>query len=109
MDCCKKEDFEIIKEYDPMPKNRDGSIRWFLFRWDDGKDGVRRLVRCRTCGALYLVQSYHLHIFSELREVLFEDCYAVKDERAADFMNRTYTGVQLEQTRKPDFQFQHKK
>ena len=109
MACCEKEDFETIKEYDPMPKNRDGSIRWFLFRWDDGKDGARRLVRCKLCGAFYLVQSYHLHRFSELRETLFEDFYSVKDEREADSVNRTYTGVRLEQSRKPDFQLQHKK
>ena len=91
-----------------MPKNQDGSIRWFLFRWDDGKDGVRRLVRCRTCGALYLVQAYHLHKFSPLREIQFEDYYSVKDEREADYINRTYTGIQLEHRMKPEFQLQQK-
>ena len=46
MKCCEeKENIEIIKEYDPQPNNKDGSIRWFLYRWDDGKKGVRRLVR----------------------------------------------------------------
>ena len=46
-----------IKEYDPMPKNPDGSIRWFLYRWDDGKNRDRHLARCRECGSLYLVQA----------------------------------------------------
>ena len=108
MDCCENHELEIIKEYEPMPKNQDGSIRWFLFRWDDGKDGVRRLVSCRTCGALYLVQSYHLHKFSESRDTLFEDYYSVKNEREADYINRNYTGIRLEHKMKPKFQLQRK-
>ena len=108
MNCCKKENFEAIKEYDPTPKNPDGSIRWFLYRWDDGKNGVRRLVRCRVCGSLYLVQVYHLHKFSEQKDVLFEGYYLVKDEREADDLNRTYTGIQLEHTMKPAFQIADK-
>ena len=109
MSCCQKEAFEIIKEYDPMPKGSDGSIRWFLFRWDDGKNGVRRLVRCKACGAWYLVQAYHLNQFSAQRETLFDDYYPVKDEREADHINRTYTGMQLEHSRKPKFQLQKKR
>ena len=105
MNCCKKEAFESIKEYDPMPKNPDGSIRCFLYRWDDGKKGVRRLVRCRECGALYLVQAYHLHKFSEQKDALFEDCYSVGDESEADELNRTYRGIQLEREFKPSLQF----
>ena len=104
MICCGNEDFEMIKVYDPMPKNPDGSIRWFLFRWDDGKNGSRKLVRCQACGALYLVQAYHLHKFSEQKDILFEDYYAVKDEREADYINRSYTGMQLEHKMKPEFQ-----
>ena len=106
MNCCAKENFEVIKEYDPTPKNPDGSIRWFLYRWDDGKNGVRRLVRCQECGALYLVQAYHLHKFSEQKDTLFEDCYSVKDEYQADYLNRTYTGIQLEHMMNPVFSFQ---
>ena len=98
--------FEIIKEYDPMSNNPDGSIRWFLYRWDDGKNGVRRLVRCRSCGTLYLVQAYHLNKFSEQKHTLFEDYYIVKDEREADYLNRTYTGIQLEHKLTPTVQFQ---
>lgn len=109
MICCENEAFDVIKAYKSTPQNRDGSIRWFLFRWDDGKDGVRRLVRCRTCGALYLVQAYHPNPFSEWRETLFEDYYPVKDEREADYVNRTYTGIQLEHKMKPEFQLRHKK
>ena len=108
MNCCGNEDFDIIKEYDLMPKNQDGSIRWFLFRWDDGKNGVRRLVRCRACGALEWVQAYHLHKFSEQRETLFEDYYSVEDEREADYINRTYTGIELEHRMKPILQLQKK-
>ena len=33
--CCRnKSNIDCIKEYDPRPKNKDGSIRWFLYRWD---------------------------------------------------------------------------
>ena len=103
MHCCENETFDVIKEYDPMPKNQDGSIRWFLFCWDDGKNGVRKLVRCRGCGALYLLQAYHLNKFSAHRETLFEDYYPVQDEAEADFLNASYTGIELEHRRKPTF------
>ena len=86
-----------------MPKNPDGSIRWFLYRWDDGKNGMRRLIRCRDCGALYLAQAYHLHKFSEAKDSLFEDYYPVRDEREADHLNKSYTGIQLEHAMQPAF------
>ena len=70
--CCTYQNLKTVKTYDPQPKNKDGSIRFFLYRWDDGKNGVRRLDRCLICGALYLVQAYHLNKFSEHQE-LFED------------------------------------
>ena len=108
MNCCKNGDFKIIKEYDPIPKNSDGSIRWFLFRWDDGKNGIRQFVSCRSCGALYLAQVYHLHKFCVQKDILFEDYYSVKDEREADHINRTYTGIQLEHHMKPKFQLKKK-
>lgn len=47
------ENFEVVREYDPQPKNKDGSVRWFLYRWDDGKNGVRRLARCKHCGSFF--------------------------------------------------------
>ncbi|MBQ3065236.1 MAG: hypothetical protein IJC98_03265 [Clostridia bacterium] len=52
----------------------------------------------------YLVQAYHLHKFSEQKDTLFEDYYAVKDEKQADHFNRTYTGMQLEHIQTPVFQ-----
>ena len=107
MKCCEeKGNIENIKEYDPQPKNKDGSIRWFLYRWDDGKKGVRRLVRCRQCGSLYLVQAYHLNKFSEYKDTLFEDYYSVESIHQADYINRTCTGLQLEHTRTPKFSYQ---
>ena len=107
MDCClDKDNLEVIKEYDPQPKNKDGSIRWFLYRWDDGKNGLRKLVRCRQCGSLYLVQEYRLHKFSCQRDDLFRDYYAVRDISHADYLNREYTGLQLENWMTPSFTFQ---
>ncbi|MBQ8780757.1 MAG: hypothetical protein IJZ72_03695 [Oscillospiraceae bacterium] len=87
---------ETVKKYDPMPKNKDGSIKWFLYRWDDGKNGYRKLVRCRECGGLYIVQSYRLNKFSANADVQYEDWYAVNDEAQTDLLNQKYTGVQLE-------------
>ena len=110
MKCCEDtENIETIKEYDPQPKNRNGSIRWFLYRWDDGKNGVRRLVRCRQCGSLYLLQAYHLNKFSEQKDTLFEDYYDVKSMHQADYLNRTCTGLQLETKMVPKFCSQVKK
>lgn len=108
MNCCKQDTFDLIKKYEPKPKNSDGSIRWFLYRWDDGKNGERSLVRCRKCGRYYLVQAYHLNKFSEQKDTLFEDFYAVKDEWDAEHLNKTYTGIQLEHKYKPVFSFTHK-
>ena len=109
MDCCEKsENIENIEEYDPQPKNKDGTIRWFLFRWDDGKKGIRRLVRCRSCNRLYLVQSYYLHKFSQYKDVLFEDWYPVGSEKQADYWNRTYTGIQMEHKMTPAFRLERK-
>lgn len=95
------EKFMIIKEYDPQPKNEDGSIRWFLYRWDDGKSGVRKLLKCKHCGCFYLVQAYHLHKFSEKANVQFEDWYPITDEKEADCVNQMYTGLQWEVKHRP--------
>lgn len=108
MNCClQRKNIAFIKEYDPQPKNKDGSIRWFLYRWDDGKNGIRRLARCCQCGSLYLVQAYHLHKFSDQKDILFQDYYAVRDMRQADYLNRTYTGLQLENMMTPTFRSQN--
>lgn len=104
--CAENDNMSLVKTYDPKPKNKDGSIRWFLFRWDDGKDGFRRLMKCSKCGAFYLVQAFHLYNSSVPDDVLFEDWYYVENEQQADLWNRKYTGIQLEQTIKPIF---HKK
>lgn len=109
MDCClQKDNIKIIKEYDPQPKNKDGSIRWFLYRWDDGKNGVRRLVRCQCCGRFFLIQAYRLNRFSRHLDTVFEDWYAVESERQADHLNRTYTGIQLEHKMTPAFHQERK-
>lgn len=94
-ECCKNTS-ELIKKYDPKPKNDDGSIKWFLYRWDDGKSGYRSLVRCRECGSFFLVQCYKLNKFSDKADILYEDWYAVDNEAQADLLNGKYTGVQLE-------------
>lgn len=80
MNNCCINNCELIKKYDPKPKNPDGSIKWFLDRWDDGKNGCRKLVWCRECGRFYLVQCYKLNQFSDNADVLYEDWYAVDDE-----------------------------
>ena len=109
MKCCEnRKNVQIIKRYDPKPKNSDGSIVNFLFRWDDGKDGFRELVRCNLCGKFYLVQIYKLHKFSEKRKILFEDWFPVEGEASADFVNRTHTGLQLERKMKPVFYYENK-
>lgn len=101
MKCCENEDYELVKQYDPKPKNPDGSVRWFLYRWDDGKDGYRTLVKCKCCGAYFLVQSYKLRKFTDNHGEVYEDWYAVESEAAADSLNRRYTGSELERKYKP--------
>ena len=101
MKCCINENFELIKKYEPKPENPDGSIKWFLYRWDDGKDGYRKLVRCKSCGAYFLVQCYRLNKFSKKSDKLYEDYYPVKNEITADRLNHEYTGIELDRTFKP--------
>lgn len=104
MNCCSGDKLILIKTYDPSPKNPDGSISWYLYRWDDGKNGVRKLVQCPSCGAYYLLQEYSLHKFFGEKSPIFCDYYPVKNPQQADFFNRTYTGIQLE--RAFNFSFQ---
>ena len=104
MRCCKRSS-KLVQEYDPQPTNKDGSIRWFLYRWDDGKSGVRRLMHCSQCGSYHLVQAYHLNRFSEQNDILFEDWYAVSGPQQAGHLNRIYTGIQLEHHLKPAARF----
>ncbi len=99
-DCCLS-NIVTLKRYDPQPKNPDGSIRWFLFRWDDGKSGYRTLDRCDVCGSLYLTQHYRLNKFSSQSQVWYEDRYAVHSEAQADSLDRGYTGPQLEKKLTP--------
>lgn len=96
MNNCCKNNCKLIKRYDPKPKNSDGSIKWFLYRWDDGKNGYRKLVRCKKCGRFYLVQCYRLNKFSDNSDIQYEDWYPVEDEAEADLLNRKYTGIELE-------------
>lgn len=93
--------YTVIKEYDPQPKNEDGSTRWFLYRWDDGKSGVRRLIKCKKCGCFFLIQDYHLHKFSKNANVQYEDWYPIEGEIEADYANTKYTGLQWELRHKP--------
>lgn len=95
------EHFDLVKTYDPRPRNGDGSVRRFLYRWDDGKNGERRLVRCRHCGRFFLVQAYHLNKFSKFAEVLYEDWYPIGGEAEADWANEACTGPEWERTHEP--------
>lgn len=106
MNKCCKNNCELIKEYDPKPKNSDGSIKWFLYRWDDGKNGYRKLVRCEKCGSFYLVQCYKLNKFSDNSDIQYEDWYPVDDEAQADLLNRKYTGIELEHRMKEVYRSQ---
>lgn len=104
MECC-KDNAVVLREYDPRPKNTDGSIRTFLYRWDDGKDGVRRLMKCLVCGRLYLSQVYRLNKFSVNAQVEYEDRYAVESIEQADYLNGIYTGAELERVRIAAYSF----
>ena len=104
MKCCEREDFQLIKKYEPKPKNPDGSIYSFLYRWDDGKDGYRKLVKCKNCGTYFLVQCYTLNKFADNSDKIYEDWYLVENEQEADYINRTYTGIELEHRMEPILQ-----
>ena len=67
-----------------------------MYRWDDGKDGYRKLVRCKNCGAYFIIQCYKLNKFSESSDKIYEDWYSVENEMCADRLNSQYTGPELE-------------
>lgn len=98
-----EQEIEVIKEYPAKPKNKDGSIRWYLYRWDDGKDGYRFLARSRKTNQLYLVQKYMLVKLLNTPNTIFEDWYEVESERQADKWNRELTGPELERKYKANF------
>ena len=87
------EHLPVIRQYNPRPKNQDGSVRWFLYRWDDGKSGMRKqsVPGSGLSGEQVSISA----------AVWFEDWYPVKSETEADQINRIFTGPQWELRRKP--------
>lgn len=73
--------------------NADGTVRHWLFTWDDGR---RTLQRCTRCGALFLVQHSEFHSSGEDDDDYYTDWFQVDDEAAAELINATWDGFALE-------------
>jgi hypothetical protein len=81
---------EKVKNYGDAYLNRDGSVRHYLFTWDDGG---RMLQRCTKCGALFLVQFSEYH---GPEDCYYSDWFQVDDEATAELINATWNGFVIE-------------
>lgn len=86
----KNMDFITIKEYGDCVKNPDGSIKHWLYVWDDGH---RSLFQCKKCGAYFIYQSSEYHASEDS---YYSDWYQVEDEQKAFMINDALDGDQLE-------------
>jgi hypothetical protein len=84
---------KIVEEYGDAYHNPDGSVKHYLYTWDDGH---RYLQQCRSCGAYFLVQVSEFHSFSGPDDSDYIDWYQVEDEGKAELLNRNLNGWQLE-------------
>jgi hypothetical protein len=86
---------ERIKEYGKVYLNADGSIRHWLYTWDNG---WRVLQRCQECGALFLVQfsEFHDYVQGHDNDSYYTDWFQVDDESSAELINATWDGFAIE-------------
>ncbi len=79
--------FDLVEDYG------DRCNGHALHIWDDGG---RKLVRCRDCGALVLIQKSELHSFTDGPDAYYIDYFAVSSAEEARGLNQKYSGFDLE-------------
>jgi hypothetical protein len=85
--------YEIIENYGDVFCNPDGSVKHCLHTWDDGG---RRLVRCKKCGALFLLQTSEFHNMTDGNDSYYLDFFQVGSREEALVYNEKYNGFTLE-------------
>ncbi len=84
-------DFEVLENYGDIYFDSNGNAVHFLHTWDDG---YRLLVRCKRCGALFLLQRSEFH---GIEDSYYTDYFAVADREEALKLNAVYGGFTIEQ------------
>lgn len=84
-------DFEVLENYGDIYFDSNGNAVHFLHTWDDG---YRLLVRCKRCGALFLLQRSEFH---GIEDSYYTDYFAVADREEALKLNASYDGFTIEQ------------
>lgn len=84
---------QLIKDYGDRVALSNGKVLHWNFNWDDGG---RRLVRCRECGALFLIQCSELHSVSVVSDGYYSDWIPVATEEGADLLNIALDETEIE-------------
>ena len=85
--------FELVEEYGKTFYNSDGTEKHNLHKWDAGQ---RALVRCTSCGALYLRQLSEFHDTIGGSNCYYTDYYQVESREEALSINEEYDGSNLD-------------
>jgi len=94
-EAAKNMQFEVVEDYGFAFYNPDGSVKHYLYTWDDGH---RELLRCKRCGALFLRQSSEYHDMSGGDDCYYTDYYPVSNHEEALAYNEKYNGFTLERS-----------
>ncbi len=94
-EAARSRDFEVVEDYGDTYCDSDGNAVHYLHSWDDG---CRMLVRCRKCGALFLMQKSEFHSLKEDRYYI--DYFAISSREEALVLNAAYDGFAMERSYK---------
>jgi len=85
--------FEKVEEYGDTFTDKNGEVKHCLYTWDDGE---RYLIRCKKCGALFLVQKSEYHNMFDGDDDYYTDYFPVDSIEEAHTYNEQYDGTAIE-------------
>ena len=83
-------EMEFVFFYGAAYYNPKGRLEHYLHTWDEG---ARSLVKCKKCGAFFLVQDSEYH---GREDSYYTDWYQVEGEKEAERLNAMFDGYALE-------------
>lgn len=90
-------EYELIKNLGKSVYNNDGSFKHYNYVWDDGG---RKVIRCKNCGAIFLYQWSEFHNNYGGQDSYYDNFFLVKNLVEAEFLNKNYSGFELETNHK---------
>ena len=85
--------YELIKDLGKTVCNSDGTIKPFIYVWDEGG---RKIIRCKNCGAIFLYQWSEFHNNYGDQDSYYDNFFLVKNLAEAELLNKKYSGFALE-------------